>query len=79
MKLSRRRLKGETTNERKERTGQTSAHFCGIDHTDRRNAPDPYHRKRRIRLQHRAASDHGSSDRGIHCIPRWCDLGRDDG
>ena len=28
------RLKGGITNERKEKTGQTSAHLCGIDHTD---------------------------------------------
>lgn len=30
---------------------------------------DPYHRKRRIRLQHRAASDHGSCNRSIYRVP----------
>ena len=65
------RLKGGITNERKEKTGQTSAHLCGIDHTDHRNASDPYHWKGRVRLQHGAAPDHGSSNRGILSRSVW--------
>ncbi len=51
---------------KEKKNGPNVCPLCGIDHTDRRNAPDPYHRKRRIRLQHRAAPDHGSCNRSIY-------------